>query len=46
VLWGLAVAGQAGAEHALGLLAGEFDLALALSGCSSVDDIDAALLAR
>jgi 4-hydroxymandelate oxidase len=36
VLWGLAVAGQEGVEHALGLLRQELDLAMALAGCPDV----------
>jgi len=38
-LWGLAVDGQAGVEHALGLLRDEFDTALGLCGCRSVAEI-------
>ncbi len=39
VLWGLALDGQRGVEHALGLLKNEIDLAMALSGCRTLDDI-------
>ena len=39
VLWGLAVAGQEGVEHALGLLRQELDLAMALAGCPDVRSI-------
>jgi 4-hydroxymandelate oxidase len=35
ILWGLAVAGEAGARHVLKLLRDELDLALALAGCTS-----------
>ena len=44
VLWGLAVAGQAGAAHALALLQRETDLAMALCGCPNVSDITADLI--
>ncbi len=36
LVYGLAVAGEAGARHALALLAGELELTLALAGCPSV----------
>ncbi len=39
LLYGLAIAGEAGARHALDLLAREFELTLALTGCASVADI-------
>jgi 4-hydroxymandelate oxidase len=39
VLWGLAVGGEAGVRRVLDLLRAEFDIALALSGCQSVQDI-------
>jgi 4-hydroxymandelate oxidase len=38
ILWGLAVDGQAGAERVLQLLRDEFDLAMALAGCSAIAD--------
>ncbi|MFI6639127.1 alpha-hydroxy acid oxidase [Streptomyces sp. NPDC050504] len=38
VLWGLAVAGQAGAEHVLTLLADETEEALALAGCRTPEE--------
>ena len=38
-LWGLAVDGEAGAELALGILAEELRLAMALLGCPSVESI-------
>lgn len=46
VLWGLAVAGERGAAHVLQLLHDEIDLAMALSGCASVDDIRPDLVGR
>jgi 4-hydroxymandelate oxidase len=36
LLWGLASGGQAGAEHVLGILRDEFDLAMALCGVANV----------
>ncbi len=36
VLWGLAAGGRDGVAHALGLLRGELDLAMALCGCANV----------
>ncbi|WP_446339756.1 alpha-hydroxy-acid oxidizing protein, partial [Coleofasciculus sp. G1-WW12-02] len=44
VLWGLAVAGEAGVQHVLELLRDELDVAMALSGCAKVEDIDQSLL--
>ncbi|MGL5082276.1 MAG: alpha-hydroxy acid oxidase [Microcoleaceae cyanobacterium] len=44
VLWGLAVAGEAGVVDVLSLLRDEFDLAMALSGCRTVQDIESSLL--
>jgi 4-hydroxymandelate oxidase len=44
VLWGLAVAGEAGVAHVIDLLKDEFDVAMALSGCASVKDINDTLL--
>src|SRR5690606_28632896 len=44
VLWGLAVAGQAGAEHVLTLLRDELDLAMALAGCRDIGEIDRSLI--
>lgn len=38
-LWGLAVAGQAGVEHALGILEAELKAVMQLSGCATVADI-------
>ncbi len=44
ILWGLAVGGEAGARHILELLRDELDLAMALSGCAKIKDIDASLV--
>lgn len=44
VLWGLAVAGEAGVQHILELLLNELDLAMALSGCAKLQDIDSSLV--
>ncbi|MEO7965998.1 MAG: alpha-hydroxy acid oxidase [Gemmatimonadaceae bacterium] len=39
VLWGLAAGGEAGVSDILALMRGEFELAMALSGCPTVRDI-------
>ena len=39
ILWGLAIDGRAGVEHVLAVLRREIDLAMALAGCASVNDI-------
>ncbi|HET7239562.1 MAG TPA: alpha-hydroxy acid oxidase [Gemmatimonadales bacterium] len=44
VLWGLAVAGEAGAARVLSLLRDEVDLALALTGCTSPAEVTGDLL--
>jgi len=44
ILWGLAVVGEVGARHVLELLREELDLAMALSGCAKIDDIDVGLV--
>jgi 4-hydroxymandelate oxidase len=44
VVWGLAVGGESGARRVLELLRAEVDLAMALCGCPSVDDISADLV--
>ena len=44
-LWGLAVDGEHGVARVLDLLAGELDLAMALSGSADITAVDAALLA-
>lgn len=46
VLWGLAVDGEAGVRHVLELLRDELDLAMALSGCAKLADIDPSLVIR
>jgi isopentenyl diphosphate isomerase/L-lactate dehydrogenase-like FMN-dependent dehydrogenase len=46
VLWGAAVAGAAGAEHALRLLQRELDLTQALLGCPRIADINRSLIHR
>ena len=43
-LWGVAAAGQAGAEHALGILAEEMLRVLGQLGCSSVAELNRSLL--
>jgi 4-hydroxymandelate oxidase len=45
VLWGLAVGGEAGAVRVLALLRDEVDLAFALTGCGSVGEVTADLVA-
>jgi 4-hydroxymandelate oxidase len=45
VLWGLAVAGEAGVADVLGLLRRELDLAMALAGCPTVEAITGDLIA-
>ncbi|MDJ0690946.1 MAG: alpha-hydroxy acid oxidase [Xenococcaceae cyanobacterium MO_188.B32] len=40
ILWGLAAEGAKGVAHVLELLKEELDLAMALSGCASIKDID------
>jgi 4-hydroxymandelate oxidase len=40
ILWGLSVAGSEGVAHILKILRDELDLAMALSGCTSLADID------
>lgn len=44
VLWGLADSGADGVNRVLSLLRTEFDLAMALSGCKTLDDINSELL--
>jgi len=39
VLWSLAHSGEEGVKHVIGLLKDEFELALSLSGCTSLSDI-------
>lgn len=44
VLWGLAVDGEAGVHHLLELLCDELEVAMALSGCAKIENIDASLV--
>jgi 4-hydroxymandelate oxidase len=44
VLWGLAVAGQAGVSHIISLLQEELHLAMALSGYARLADIDVSII--
>lgn len=44
ILWGLALNGEAGVTHVIELLRAEFDLAMALSGCTCIKDIDSSLV--
>jgi 4-hydroxymandelate oxidase len=44
ILWGLAVDGQAGVSRVIEILCSELDLAMALSGCAKLEDIDASLV--
>ncbi|NEP89628.1 MAG: alpha-hydroxy-acid oxidizing protein [Okeania sp. SIO2C2] len=44
VLWGLAVNGEAGVWHLLELLRDELDVAMALSGCAKIENIDSSLV--
>jgi 4-hydroxymandelate oxidase len=44
VLWGLAAGGQEGVEKALTILREELDLAMALSGCKSLKDLNRNLI--
>jgi 4-hydroxymandelate oxidase len=46
ILWGLAVNGQAGVQHILQLLRNELEVAMALSGCAMVADIDSSLVTK
>jgi 4-hydroxymandelate oxidase len=46
VLWGLAVAGKVGVSHIISLLQDELNLAMALSGCASLRDIDSSLVSQ
>jgi isopentenyl diphosphate isomerase/L-lactate dehydrogenase-like FMN-dependent dehydrogenase len=43
-LYGVTVAGEAGASHALRLLSRELDLTMAFAGCRTLEDIDRDLL--
>lgn len=44
VLWGLAAAGQPGVEKALSILKEELDLAMALTGCRNLKEVNRTLL--
>lgn len=46
ILWGLAVNGKMGVSHVLELLRNELDLAMALSGCPTIGDIDPSLIVK
>jgi 4-hydroxymandelate oxidase len=46
VLWGLATSGEGGVAEALEMLRKEFDLAMALSGCATLDQITPDLFGR
>lgn len=46
ILWGLAVGGEAGVRRVIELLRDELDLAMALSGCAKLQDIDPSLVIR
>ncbi len=45
-LWGLSVAGEAGVKHALDLLREEIDLAMAIGGFGSLDELDRSTVRR
>lgn len=44
ILWALAVAGQIGVSHIISLLEDELNVAMALSGCAKIQDIDSSLV--
>ncbi|MBE9015461.1 alpha-hydroxy-acid oxidizing protein [Chroococcidiopsidales cyanobacterium LEGE 13417] len=44
VLWGLALAGETGVQHVIEILRDELSLAMALSGCAKLQDIDSSLV--
>lgn len=44
ILWGLALKGQSGVSHVISLLQNELNLAMALSGCKQLQDIDPSLV--
>ena len=44
ILWGLAVGGEAGVTHVLEILRNELSVAMALCGCSRIQDIDLSLV--
>lgn len=45
-VWGLSVAGQQGVEHVIQMLRNEFALAMALCGCTKVEDIKREMVIR
>ncbi|PSB04207.1 alpha-hydroxy acid oxidase [Merismopedia glauca] len=46
ILWGLAVAGESGVRQVIDIYKDELDLAMALSGCASLSDIDSSLVRK
>ncbi len=44
ILWGLAVGGEVGVSHVISLLQDELSVAMALSGCAKLQDIDSSLV--
>jgi 4-hydroxymandelate oxidase len=46
ILWGLSVGGQVGVSHVISLLRDELNVAMALSGCAKLEDIDSSLVKR
>lgn len=44
ILWGLAVDGEPGVRRVLDIMRHEFEVAMALAGCCSVEEIDAELI--
>lgn len=46
ILWGLAVGGEAGVSDVIELLRNELDIAMALSGCAKLQDIDSSLVCK
>lgn len=46
ILWGLSHSGEKGVKKILEILKKEFDLAMALSGCTSIEDIKPSLVVR
>jgi len=46
ILWGLAVNGEVGVSHVISLLHDELNVAMALSGCAKLQDIDSSLVVR
>ena len=43
-VWALAAAGESGVSHAIEILRDELDLALAISGCSRISEVDGGLV--